>query len=203
MIKCDFLHELHPIDEELYLEFKAALDGMDADALLGSFEKQLGGSVFVIETPADLKEIYAVDSSGQQVDIRNRVVIFDSAHYFCSKKWMLFFTATTDAGGDSYLVPSSFGKAYVTLVESIRRTDEAQNQSLIRTFRGPLRRVKRVSPASGLINELLIPFTDEQMHRHVNGELIQVAMPHLTGDEKEFIQSGITGEEWDLVNPNL
>ena len=31
------------------------------------------------------------------------------------------------------------------------------------------------------------------------GEFIQVAMPYLTADEREFIMTGITPEEWDAT----
>jgi hypothetical protein len=31
------------------------------------------------------------------------------------------------------------------------------------------------------------------------GELIQNAMPHLSADDREFVKTGITGEEWDQL----
>ena len=42
-----------------------------------------------------------------------------------------------------------------------------------------------------------IDVTNEQIQRWVGGELIQNAMPNLTADEREFIMTGITPEEWD------
>jgi hypothetical protein len=43
-----------------------------------------------------------------------------------------------------------------------------------------------------------IEVTLEQLRSwQVDGVLIQNAMPHLTPDEREFIKTGITPEEWD------
>ena len=33
-----------------------------------------------------------------------------------------------------------------------------------------------------------------------NGVLIQVALPYLTSDEREFLMTGITAEEWENMN---
>lgn len=42
-----------------------------------------------------------------------------------------------------------------------------------------------------------IPVTVDQIDRWRKGELIQNAMPNLTADQREFIMTGITKEEWD------
>jgi hypothetical protein len=34
-----------------------------------------------------------------------------------------------------------------------------------------------------------------------NGQLIQNAMPYLTPDEREFLMTGITKEEWNTMFP--
>ena len=39
--------------------------------------------------------------------------------------------------------------------------------------------------------------TEDQIADWVSGTLIQDAMPHLTPEQKEFIMTGITSEEWD------
>ncbi len=57
--------------------------------------------------------------------------------------------------------------------------------------------VTRRSPFSGQINTKEINVTREQLDAWINGTLIQNAMPHLTPDEREFIMTGITKEEWD------
>ena len=56
----------------------------------------------------------------------------------------------------------------------------------------------RTSPFSGNTNSMEIEVTQEQLRSwQVDGVLIQNAMPHLTPDEREFIKTGITPEEWD------
>jgi hypothetical protein len=44
-----------------------------------------------------------------------------------------------------------------------------------------------------------IPVTQEQLDLWNNGVLIQDAMPNLTADQREFIKTGITADEWDEV----
>ena len=58
-------------------------------------------------------------------------------------------------------------------------------------------KVIRTSPFSGNTNVMEIDVTQEQLSSWENGTLIQNAMPHLTPDEREFIKTGITPEEWD------
>ena len=59
-------------------------------------------------------------------------------------------------------------------------------------------KVIRTSPFSCNTNSMEIEVTLEQLRSwQVDGVLIQNAMPHLTPDEREFIKTGITPEEWD------
>lgn len=58
-------------------------------------------------------------------------------------------------------------------------------------------RIKRVSQVSGIERELEIDVTPEQMAAWEQGAFIQDAMPHLTPDEREFIMTGVTAEEWN------
>lgn len=55
----------------------------------------------------------------------------------------------------------------------------------------------RTSPFSQEQNSKEINITEEQLKRWENGELIQVVCPHLSADDREFIMTGITPEEWD------
>ena len=58
--------------------------------------------------------------------------------------------------------------------------------------------ITRTSTLSGNTNSMEIEVTQEQLSSwQVDGILIQDAMPHLTPDEREFIKTGITPEEWD------
>ena len=56
--------------------------------------------------------------------------------------------------------------------------------------------ITRKSLISGNINTMSLPITEEQYNAWEQGTLVQVAMPHLTPDEREFVMSGITPEEW-------
>ena len=60
-------------------------------------------------------------------------------------------------------------------------------------------KVTRTSPFSGVENTLDIPnLTEEQLAAYNTGQyLIQDVVPHLTPDEREFIKTGITAQEWD------
>ena len=56
--------------------------------------------------------------------------------------------------------------------------------------------ITRKSLISGNINTMSLPITEEQYNAWEQGTLVQDAMPHLTPDEREFVMSGITPEEW-------
>ena len=56
--------------------------------------------------------------------------------------------------------------------------------------------ITRKSLISGNINTMSLPITEEQYTAWEQGTLVQNAMPHLTPDEREFVMSGITPEEW-------
>ena len=60
-------------------------------------------------------------------------------------------------------------------------------------------KIVRKSPFTGETNTREIDVTGEQLARWHSGELIQNVMPHLSADDREFIMTGITPEEWDLV----
>ena len=57
--------------------------------------------------------------------------------------------------------------------------------------------VTKPSMLSGLENTMVLDITFEQYDAWRDGTLIQDAMPNLTPDEREFLMTGITSEEWD------
>ena len=59
--------------------------------------------------------------------------------------------------------------------------------------------ITRKSPLSGKTNQMNIDVTAGQIARWELGELIQNAMSNLSADEREFIKTGITPEEWDTA----
>ena len=58
---------------------------------------------------------------------------------------------------------------------------------------------RRKSMISGIERARDIPVDVEDFARYQLGELIQVAMPYLSEEDREFILTGITKEEWDAA----
>jgi len=53
------------------------------------------------------------------------------------------------------------------------------------------------SMLTGSWNQREINVTEEQINRWQAGELIQDVMPNLSADDREFLMTGSTPEEWD------
>ena len=56
--------------------------------------------------------------------------------------------------------------------------------------------VTKQSSISGKTHTLEIDITPEQWKRWKGGELLQNVCPHLDADDREFLISGATKEEW-------
>ena len=61
--------------------------------------------------------------------------------------------------------------------------------------------ITRTSPLTGLTQALDIDVTIEQIKAWENGALIQDVMPHLSADEREFIISGCTPQDFNVLFP--
>lgn len=59
--------------------------------------------------------------------------------------------------------------------------------------------ITRKSPFNGNINTKEIPVTEVQIANWEAGMLIQNAMPNISADDREFIMTGITPEEWKAI----
>lgn len=57
--------------------------------------------------------------------------------------------------------------------------------------------ITRTSPHSGITRTLDLPITDQQLAAFNSGALVQQAFPDLNMNQREFILTGITQEEWD------
>ena len=57
--------------------------------------------------------------------------------------------------------------------------------------------ITRTSDFTGVERTLDLPITLEQYNSWKGGTLIQEAMPDLSPNDREFIMTGITPEEWD------
>lgn len=58
-------------------------------------------------------------------------------------------------------------------------------------------KITRYSLLSGKLHSMEIDVTNEQIRNYLDGMLIQRAMPNISNEEREFILSGITPEEWN------
>jgi len=63
--------------------------------------------------------------------------------------------------------------------------------------------VTRRNIFTGQERKLDLDVTQEQLNRWHNGELIQKVFPHLSVDEREFLMTGIIGEEWNELTEEL
>jgi hypothetical protein len=57
-------------------------------------------------------------------------------------------------------------------------------------------KITRTSRLTGNTSVMDLPITREQLAAWVDGELIQNAMPQLDADQREFVMTGITPDEW-------
>lgn len=59
------------------------------------------------------------------------------------------------------------------------------------------------SKVSGKVRSIDLNVTEEQLDRYNSGRCtIQDCFPNLTPDEREFIKTGITPEEWEATFSN-
>ena len=56
--------------------------------------------------------------------------------------------------------------------------------------------ITRTSIFSGIKRTLEIDISEEQYQNWSSGDLLQNCAPHLSADDREFIMTGVTPEEW-------
>lgn len=57
-------------------------------------------------------------------------------------------------------------------------------------------KITKTSMFTGKEHTLTLVFDEADYEAWLNGKLIQNAMPYLTADEREFLMTGVTSEEW-------
>jgi hypothetical protein len=57
-------------------------------------------------------------------------------------------------------------------------------------------KITRTSMFSGIERTLDLPITEAQIAQWQAGGLIQNVMPELSADEREFVMTGVTAQEW-------
>jgi vacuolar-type H+-ATPase catalytic subunit A/Vma1 len=61
-------------------------------------------------------------------------------------------------------------------------------------------KIARTSPVTGKVNTMEIDVTQAQLDEYYDGMgLIQEILPNLTAEEREFIKTGITPDEFDAI----
>jgi hypothetical protein len=61
--------------------------------------------------------------------------------------------------------------------------------------------ITRTSQATGITRSIDLPVTEQQLILYATtSALIQDVFPSLSDDQREFIMTGITAEEWDEIH---
>ncbi len=63
-------------------------------------------------------------------------------------------------------------------------------------------KIERKSPKTGKINSMILDTTKELLNEYYAGSdrLVQDIFPNLNVDEREFIMTGYTVEDWDTIH---
>jgi len=79
-------------------------------------------------------------------------------------------------------------------------TNTVTNRPMLDTLNGVYTmKITRTSRLTGKTSVMYLDITKEQLFSWVDGELVQNAMPQLSAEEREFLMTGITPDEWDSV----
>ena len=62
--------------------------------------------------------------------------------------------------------------------------------------------INKESLFTGNINSMDLDVTEEQLQEWEGGRLVQDVFPHLTPEEREFLITGATPEEWLALYPD-
>jgi len=188
--------ELANFNEEIHLEFKAAVSEQLAEYPESTLDECFGGNVNIVENMTDILQVKGVDG----VCILTNTPTFDAIWYLPSKSWIAAMLATNNAGGEIYLIPLEI----FSLVPNVGMTVIKNNEDgkYWHSFRGPLNGVIRVSPFSCADVTRLIPFTPEEDAKWRATGDIEASMPHLTSSEREFVNAGILNEESAVLMPS-
>jgi hypothetical protein len=98
----------------------------------------------------------------------------------------------------TFAKPSRISTTFLILQDSRRLAEFTSNQTPNRKQHKTMQ-LTRKSQLTGITRTKEINVTEEQVLAWEQGALIQNAMPHLCADDREFVKTGITGEEWDQL----
>ena len=60
-------------------------------------------------------------------------------------------------------------------------------------------RVVNTSALTGKQSQMFLPVTEAQIKRWQDGDLVQDVFPFLNDDQREFLMTGITPDEWEAA----
>ena len=63
--------------------------------------------------------------------------------------------------------------------------------------------ITKFSPHSMRDNSREIDVSQSQLDAWQAGELIQNVMPHLSADDREFLMTGLTPQDWEEMFPDI
>ena len=58
-------------------------------------------------------------------------------------------------------------------------------------------KITKTSDFTGITRTMDLDITTEQIAAYNGGALLQNAFPNLSADEREFLKTGVTAEEWE------
>ena len=61
--------------------------------------------------------------------------------------------------------------------------------------------ITKTSPITGKVNTREIDVTPVQLNEWLDGALIQNVMPHISKEDREFIKTGMTSDDWKTTFP--
>ena len=73
-------------------------------------------------------------------------------------------------------------------IQATNATDDSTNM-----------KIKKLHPSTLEENEMDLPITEDQYNSWQSGTLIQVAMPNLTKDQREFLITGLLPDDWGRI----
>jgi len=116
--------ELAGFISSLYLKVKGDME--EVEGFKGDFEYWFGGPVFIVEDMCDLNQITTMidDGSGRRwTSILENSDSFDVCEYVMDGRYVQIVNITTDAGGNTYMVPRNIADQVPYIAESIEKTE--------------------------------------------------------------------------------
>jgi hypothetical protein len=125
MIEINTFKQLKTFDEEIYQHFDALRKAMDGEIPRGELAEMdlhtlFGGSVFIVESADDLKQVEAADGS----NLHDKAGTFDICDWVLNGRFICVFLANNNNGGPSYMIPARVCELSSNVLKSVELTAE-------------------------------------------------------------------------------